>query len=301
MRYSGEREKELLMLKNNKLLDSSQVHVSAMDPAFLYGESLVTTVGVTRGHPEFLDRHLDRILQMANSLDWSFIPSRGDLLHGVSMLLENLESPPKLLRITMTPGALREVSLTGKPSVQGDWFIFPVFRNDPPKSDWEHGVDVALAPDPLLLSGDPRGRLKTGNLLLSAHLARRKPKGVYEWILKGRTGRLLEGAVSNVFFIRDDGTVFTAPERWGILPGVIRCVVLEEWKKEGRILRWSAPKSSELGQVKGIFLTNSYLKVMPVARLLDEKGGVLWEGSPSWLKEEILPLRERIEIRSARE
>ena len=84
MRYSGEREKELLMLKNNKLLDSSQVHVSAMDPAFLYGESLVTTVGVTRGHPEFLDRHLDRILQMANSLDWSFIPSRGDLLHGVS-------------------------------------------------------------------------------------------------------------------------------------------------------------------------------------------------------------------------
>lgn len=289
------------MLKNNKLLDSSQVHVSAMDPAFLYGESLVTTVGVTRGHPEFLDRHLDRILQMANSLDWSFIPSRGDLLHGVSMLLENLESPPKLLRITMTPGALREVSLTGKPSVQGDWFIFPVFRNDPPKSDWEHGVDVALAPDPLLLSGDPRGRLKTGNLLLSAHLARRKPKGVYEWILKGRTGRLLEGAVSNVFFIRDDGTVFTAPERWGILPGVIRCVVLEEWKKEGRILRWSAPKSSELGQVKGIFLTNSYLKVMPVARLLDEKGGVLWEGSPSWLKEEILPLRERIEIRSARE
>jgi len=289
------------MLKNNTLLDSTQAHVSAMDPAFLYGESLVTTVGVTRGHPEFIDRHLARILQMANALDWRLIPSREDLLHGVSMLLENLESPPKLLRITMTPGALREVSLIEKPSVQGDWFIFPVFRNEPPKSDWEQGVNVALAPDPLLLSGDPRGRLKTGNLLLSAHLARRKPKGVYEWILKGRTGRLLEGAVSNVFFIRDDGTVCTAPERWGVLPGVIRCVVLEEWKKEGRILRWSAPKSSELNQVKGIFLTNSYLKVMPVGRILDEKGGVLWEGSPACLKEEILPFRERIQIRSERE
>ena len=289
------------MLKNNRLLDSTQAHVSAMDPAFLYGESLVTTVGVTRGHPEFIDRHLSRILQMANSLDWSFIPSREDLLHGVSMLLEKLEPSPKLLRITLTPGALREVSLTGKPSVQGDWFLFPVFRNDPSKSDWEQGVDVALTADPLLLPGDPRGRLKTGNLLLSAHLARRKPKGVYEWILKGRTGRLLEGAVSNVFFIRDDGSVMTAPERWGVLPGVIRSVVLEEWKKEGRILRWSAPKSSELDQVKGIFLTNSYLKVMPVGRLLDEKGRVLWEGSPTCLKEEILPLRERLEIRSARE
>ena len=270
-----------------------------MDPAFLYGESLVTTIGVTHGHPEFIGRHLDRILKMAKFLEWSFTPSREALLRGISLMMKRLDPAPRLLRITITPGALREVSMAQKPSVRGDWFIFPVFRNDPPKSDYEQGVDVAVTTDPLLLSGDLRGSLKTGNLLLSACLARKKPKGIYEWILKGKAGRLLEGSVSNVFFIRDDRSALTAHERWGVLPGVIRSVVLEEMQKEGRSLVWSAPKLSELERIRGIFLTNSYLKVMPVGRLLDEKGRVLWEGSPSCLKEEILPLGKRLETRSA--
>jgi branched-chain amino acid aminotransferase len=136
---------------------------------------------------------------------------------------------------------------------------------------------------------------------LSAHLARRKPKGISEWILKGSTGRLLEGGVSNVFFMRDDGSVLTAPDRWGVLPGVIRSVVLEELKKEGRPVRWTAPKVGDLKRVRGVFLTNSYLKVMPVGRILDERGGVLWECSPDCLRENILPLCEKIEVRSAGE
>lgn len=289
----------MLIQKNGRIIDSSRAHVSVMDPAFLYGESLVTTVGVSNEHPEFLDRHIARILQMAKSLEWGFIPSRESVLRGISLIMKRLDPSPRLLRITITPGALREVSMIEKSSVRGDWFIFPVFRTDPPGTDLDRGVDVVLAHSPLLLPEDPRGRLKTGNLLLSAHLARRKPKGVSEWILKGNTGRLLEGAVSNVFFIRDDGSVLTAPERWGVLPGVIRSVVLEELKKAGRSVRWSAPKVGDLNRVRGVFLTNSYLKVMPVGRILDERGGVLWEGAFACLKEEILPLREKIEIRSA--
>ena len=289
----------MLIQKNGQIIDSSRAHVSVMDPAFLYGESLVTTVGVSNGHPEFLDRHIARILGMAKSLEWSFIPSRESILLGVPLMLKRLDPAPRLLRITITPGALREVSMIEKPSVCGDCFIFPVFRSDPPGSDLERGVDVALAHSSLLLPGDPRGRLKTGNLLLSVYLARKKPKGVSEWILKGKTGRLLEGSVSNVFFFRDDGSVLTAPERWGVLPGVIRSIVLEELKKEGRTVRWSAPKPSDLDQVRGIVLTNSYLKVMPVGRILDEKGEILWEMSPDCLAKEILPLRKKVEIRSS--
>jgi branched-chain amino acid aminotransferase len=272
-----------------------------MDPAFLYGESLVTTVGVCNGQPEFIERHVSRILQMAKSLEWSFIPSRESILRGVRLMIKRLVPAPRLLRITITPGALREVSMVQHPFVQGDWFIFPVFRNDPLKTDYERGVDVAVTTGPLLLSGDPRGRLKTGNLLLSATLARKRPPGVFEWILKGKTGRLLEGSVSNVFFIRDDGSVLTAPERWGVLPGVIRSVVLEELKKAGRIIRWSSPKIPDLGETRGVFLTNSYLKVMPVGRILDEKGGVLWEAHPACLEGEIHLLREKLEIRSRSE
>ncbi len=290
----------MLIWMDGHPVESSQAMIPVLDPAFLYGESLVTTMAITKGRPEFVERHLTRILSMAHRLGWSHVPSREVIQSGISGILGELTESPRLLRITMTPGSLTDVSLAQEPCRPGSWFLFPVTRKDPDPSSFENGVTVSVASRPLLLPGDPRGNLKTGNLLLSRHLAKRRPSGSMEWLLKGSTGRLLEGSVSNVFFVRDDGVVLTATEEQGVLPGVIRSVVLEELKAAGIGLRWSAPTVSGLNRIREILLTNSYLKVMPVGQLVDEAGGILWRRQDAaWV---LGPeLREKVERRARQE
>lgn len=270
-----------MILVNGTPTPEDKAIVSALDAGFLYGETVFTTVGIVDRTPLFLDRHIGRIIRMSSEAGIASCPGPEALAAGVTRMIEIHDPPPRLLRITVTPGPLPAAAIDQKPKTPGAWYVFPVFRPDPAPALYEAGVTVELGPSLALPGGDPRSRLKTGNLFLSRWLRSRKRPESAEILLSGRTGRIVEGTVSNVFFVEDSGSVLTPPESWGVLPGVIRAVVLEILGETGRSVRFGAPTRRSLGGIREILLTNSFFGACPVSRVLPP-ADVPAESEPIW-------------------
>ena len=283
-----------LIVINGKLIPAEEATVSAFDPGFLYGETIFTTLGVKNSSCCFLERHLKRLLSMASVLKLPSLPRPEQLRDGAELLLASISDSPRLLRITLTPGHLSGYRLDRDVPGPSSWIIAPVFRTEPDIRFYQSGVSTEIATIPALPSRDPRTFLKTGNLLLSRWLRKRKPPSRFELLMKNSRGYLLEGTVSNLFFLLRDNTVLTPPEHWGVLPGVIREVLIEMLAKREIPLRWGSLTTRTLDRAKGAFLTNSYLELLPVRNIfpsaadldLPEEG----EKSPLWQSEGDHPL-----------
>jgi branched-subunit amino acid aminotransferase/4-amino-4-deoxychorismate lyase len=261
-----------VILVNGTPVPEDKATVPALDAGFLYGETVFTTVGIVDRTPLFLDRHIARLARMASEAGIASCPGVDALAAGVRTMIGIHDPPPRLLRITVTPGSLSAAAIDRRPETPGAWYVFPIFRPDPDPGLYDAGVPVELGPPLALPAGDPRSRLKTGNLFLSRWLRLRKRPECAEILLSGRSGRIVEGTVSNVFFVEDSGTVLTPPESWGVLPGVIRAVVLETLGEAGRSVRFGAPTRRSLEGIREIVLTNSFIGALPVSRILPPEG-----------------------------
>ncbi|MHB1605980.1 MAG: aminotransferase class IV [Leptospirales bacterium] len=253
-----------VIMMNGRLIPAEEATVSAFDPGFLYGETVFTTIGVRNSTAIFLKRHLRRLLHMASVLRMHSLPHPDQIQNGVETLLASLFPQPSLLRITITPGPLSGYKLDQESQGPSSWLITPIFRPLPDPSLYKNGVSTEISTIPALSFRDPRSSLKTGNLLLSRWLRKNKPPSRFELLMKNAQGLLLEGTVSNLFFLLQDKTVLTPPEQWGILPGVIRSALIDILNRRRIPLRWGSLTSRTLHRANGAFLTNSFIGILPV-------------------------------------
>jgi branched-chain amino acid aminotransferase len=221
---------------------------------------LLETLRVYEGRPFLWERHLQRLTASAIELD--FPPPRPDALRAaLDDLLAEKGLSDAVVRITLTRGG-----------------------NQGPR-----GSGIRIEAEPLAtrlwrgsLRGDPRaivsrtplepgalGRHKTTGRL-AYHLAREEARaaGADEALLVSPAGRVLEGAVSNVF-ARIGGELLTPPLAAGILPGVTRGFVLEACRDRGIRAREAPLRPADLEQAQEVFLTNSVQQVVPLARVDD--------------------------------
>jgi len=96
-----------------------------------------------------------------------------------------------------------------------------------------------------------------------------RPAGIFETFLLDRSGRLLEGASSNVYVILDDELLTAAS---GILAGVSRMILLAVCEKIVP-LRLEAPNIADIARFKEVFLTSSSRGLVPVVELDGEAIG----------------------------
>ncbi|MHB1286091.1 MAG: aminotransferase class IV [Leptospirales bacterium] len=259
-----------LIVMNGKLIPAEEASISVFDPGFLYGETLFTTLGVRNASCRFLGRHLKRLMEMASIFHPTSPFSPEQVREGVRMLLLALPDSPQLLRITLTPGHLDGFRLDSGVSGPPSWMIVPIFRKGPDPVAGQSGISTEISPVPALSSRDPRSRLKTGNLFLSRWLRRNKSSSRFELLMKNTRGYLLEGTVSNLFFLLQDDTVLTPPDHWGVLPGVIRSVLIDLLRIRGIPLRWGSLTPRTLNRAKGAFLTNSFIEILPIRTIYPE-------------------------------
>jgi len=257
----------------------SEVTVSALSPALLYGDSLFETLPVVETVPVFLGAHLDRLNYSAAELGYHTRLKEGRVRVAVDNLLTGNLLEQGRLRITLFRGH----QLRGMAPVDHE-MDFPMPEDAAP----EHVlIQVADLEDRAACAAglaqvnnrhlDPLARHKTGNRLFYRLFRHWDPGGTAEarhWLhphqeddrevlVVDEENRLLEGTVSNVFLVLD-GRACTPPRELGILPGIIRGRVLED----GRLPTDTRSLClDDLDAASEAFLTNSVVGIRPLTRI----------------------------------
>ena len=216
--------------------------VPLTDRGFRYGMSVFESLRVCNGAPEFFDKHLSRLMTACAERDFA-VDERA--LTSAERLLKT----DGFARIYVTAGDGAPTDAASKPRV----YIFTEPREEPADESWEVTIaDETIRP---LFPGT-----KTGNYWFNLDaLAQARARRFDEVLLFNDMAELVSAACANVFLVHGE-KVLTPPRSSGCRQGVIREWVIARRKVEERRLR-----REDVLKADEIFLTNSWLGVMPVA------------------------------------
>ncbi len=250
---------------NGRLIPAAKACVPVLDRGFAYGDSLVETLKLTAGWPVFFEEHVARLRQGMESAGMEEAIDPLVLSNEIIVLAKANSAANGRLRIQLTRGTpLQPQGLDPEPGLTPTLLLTAEpFAGYPPEL-YRDGIKCAT----VALNRGQLASLKTTNLMATI-VARRQAaaRGAAEAIFTSGHGRLLEGSMSNIFFIQGD-TLLTAPETDPVLPGVVRGKVLELAARSGIQVELRAPKPEELNPVStSAFLTSSVLGVCPVSEI----------------------------------
>jgi branched-chain amino acid aminotransferase len=241
----------------NGALAENRIAIDPQDRGLTLGDGVFETLLVLHGKPQWLDLHLARMARAAAELGLPF--DRETVMAGISAILRGKDATPKMLRITLTRGRASSFGADGE---RPGLLIF-ADRFDP-----------ALMHRPLTLATAqirrnehaPSSRLKTLSYIDSI-LAAREVKGQADDALMLNTaGRVACSTIANVFVLKGR-TLLTPSEGEGILPGIMRGLVLQAAGALGYDARECPLERQEFSSADAAFLTNCLRIVRPITHL----------------------------------
>jgi branched-subunit amino acid aminotransferase/4-amino-4-deoxychorismate lyase len=217
------------------------------DRGFRYGMSLFESMRVSEGKVQFWEQHQQRLLTACIERD--FIVDEAAIAQAEQVFLA--AEMAGFARIYVTAGDGGPTAPMTSPRI----FLLLEDREPEREESWEIGFcDETYQP---LFSG-----LKTGNYWFHCEaLAQAKARKFDEALIFNDHAELVSACCANVFLVRDD-RVLTPSRGSGCRLGVVREWVIKRRKVEERRLR-----REDVVNADEIFLTNSWLGVMPVATL----------------------------------
>jgi branched-chain amino acid aminotransferase len=277
------------------LLPLESATVSVLDRGFLYGDSVFETIRTYGGEPFALGEHLGRLERSAALVHIALPVAREVLADEVRTALCAASNEESYVRVTITRGSGQ---LGLDPALAGEALRVVVVTElrAPPEVAYERGIVAATFAARRVADGTAAAGSKIGNYLVSI-LAMRAASavGAAEALIVDGEGRVVEGATSNVFFVRD-GEVTTPPEDAGILAGITRGRVLEVARELEIPVRLRAPLAGELPAFDEVWISSSIRELLPVVRIDDH---VVGAGAPGPVYQRVLAAF-RGKVRSAR-
>lgn len=246
---------------NGQLIPEHRAVVPALDRGILYGYGLFETMAVYGGRVLLMDRHLDRLILSVPKLGLEIPVGKDVLINMITGVVAANQIDEGYLRLTLTAG-----SVAPGPLLQGS--VFVQARNGIPytKQQYRNGAAAGIC---AVRRNDtsPLVYLKTLNYLdnLMAREESRR-QGWDEGLLLNTRGYLAEGTASNMFLVVR-GRLVTPDLKSGILPGIIRQVVLELAGEITLPCEERQVTPEELFMADEVFLTNSLMGVMPLTRV----------------------------------
>jgi len=244
-------------LVDDKIMPVERVPVDPGDRGLLYGFSLFETMLLREGRVVMLHRHLERLRRSARELGIQAVESE-QLAHGCLESVRRAGVKVGVLRLTMTAG----------PGEGGPGTTLFTLREGVPYRPEQYAEGFSL-----LVLEQRRSeksilvRHKTANCLENL-LGRQEAieQGYDEGLLLNSKGCVAEGTVSNVFLLEGD-ELLTPPVDAGLLPGIVRQLVLERAPGLGFRCREEHINVKDLYGADECFLTNSLMGIMPVTSL----------------------------------
>ncbi len=205
-----------------------------------YGLGFFDTMMVTH-EPILLDWHLERLNESLETFD---LPIRinKDLINQV---ISKYKVQNQVLKI----------------QVDQDNVILYTRHNSYGKDYYDKGLNLSISPV-LRSSKSPLVRHKSvnyGDLILSLREA--KTKGYDDCIFFNDQGYVCETSVANIFIIKND-RLFTPAIKSGLLPGILRRFILENYP-----VTQTRMSIDDLAFADGVFITNSVAGPVKVAQI----------------------------------
>ena len=229
--------------------------------SLFYGEGVFETFRWKMRPPVFWDKHLERMKRGGEFLGIPF-PGVGDIEWVMERAILDSQISDAYVKICLlSQGSSHFYEKPTRHSLLG---IVREFQ--PPKE-----LITVCTSSFRRNSASPVLRIKSLNYIENI-LARREAMGLGfdEAIFLNERGEITEGSTSNVFWLRE-GVLFTPSLQCGLLPGVIRDVVIEVAAELGiQVIDGSFDPSVFLVS-EGVFLTNSLMGVVSVSQVDEHK------------------------------
>ena len=249
---------------NGRLMPAEQAQVSVFDSGFMQGVGLFETMRCYNGVVFRLDQHLARLVRSSAALGWTVKPDAEALRENVEQVVGATEAADARVRLTVTTGSLREADLQTPPALTVVASAAPGASY--PAELYQRGVTVTIC-EIRQRADDPTCGHKTVSYFARlASLRRAHAVQAFESIWLTPENLLAEGAISNVFVVRD-GAVLTPPLDTPVLPGITRGTVLALAARLRMPAEERALTIEDLLDADEVFLTNSLMEIMPVVRV----------------------------------
>lgn len=215
------------------------------DEGYYFGLGAFETIAVENGFPQFLPQHYKRLRLALKFLNLNVDFSEIEKKVKTALTQKEMQKGRKVLKITVSE---KNILITTR-------------TNNYQKADYEKGFSTALS-NVKRNESSPFTYHKTlnyGDCIMEKRHA--KEMGIQEPIFLNTKGEIAEGATTNVFFIKDN-QIIAPPLSCGMLPGIMREYLYSTYSIKEQIIL-----PEDIGEFDEMFLTNSLLGIMPVAKL----------------------------------
>lgn len=248
---------------NIKVIHSAEkVSINPQDSGFSHGFALFETLLVEGGQLFFWARHWERLFKSAQflELDVFLIDQEALVLEAIIALNKTQGAAPYALKLSLMP-SLKGATL----------YIYT------------RGLEAENLPIRLSLNTvhpinekAPLAGLKTHNYMENIWLLKEaRAQGFDDYLRIDTQGRISETCIGNIFFVRE-GLIKTPSTASGVLPGVIRSIVLES-----EIVEACEIVEEDLTTMSAAFMTNSLRHISLVSEINTKKATFNFENTPA--------------------
>ncbi|WP_214701498.1 MULTISPECIES: aminotransferase class IV [unclassified Exiguobacterium] len=249
----------MLYWHNGDVVEQEKVLIPVEDHGFLYGMGLFETLRTYNFVPFLFDAHWERLNKSMEALWIDFPYTKAEIETAIQRLCRQNDAPNLYIRLNVSAGVAPLGLYAGRyetPNVT--MIVKPLPTEVVPQ-------EKQVEPIPF-----PRSRPEVAFRLKSHHYmnnilgkrALQNPDA--EGLFADENGHVVEGLVSNIFWVGPDDVLYTTPLSSGPLAGVTRKWVMEHFSVVEQSVTFE-----ELSVAKEIWMTNSIQQIAPVTQYGD--------------------------------
>ena len=237
-------------------------HIGINDRGFQYGDGLFETIEIQGGKPIFLDQHLVRLAEGCIKLN---IPKPDRSLLADEIFQCCKQAKQAVLKIIITRGkGGRGYRLpeTIQPTRVISLHPFP----DYPKSYQDEGIVSRFCETRLGLNPALAGIKHLNRLEQVMARAEWDDPVVQEGIMLDINNQIIEGTMTNLFYVRD-GITHTAALKFSGVAGVVRGIIIQIANRNNIALTQHDYGKEALLNADEVFVCNSIIGIWPVKKI----------------------------------
>jgi branched-chain amino acid aminotransferase len=262
------RNERILIWINGELLPRDRAVVSVFDAGFVLGDGVWEGLRVRRGHPAFLERHLDRLFEGAKALMLDIGRSRRELTQAIYDTLEaNAMTDGVHVRLMVTRGVKRTPYQDPRLTLGPATIVIIAEHKEPLPSTVAEGITLFTThirrapPDTLDPKLNTHSKLNDILACIQGYAA-----GADEALMLDPEGFVATCNSTHFFMVRGSGDapeVLTSDGRY-CLAGITRANILEICRAHDIPARETTFSLTDVYSAREAFVTGTFAGVIPV-------------------------------------